>query len=409
VGAVTARLPLPSRVTHIVNGESLINDASGLVAFKFAVAAVATGAFSWTAAAGEFLVLSGGGLVAGVAIAWLVGEARVRLARFCVDDPTIQTLLSLLTPYAAYLAAESLHVSGILAVVAAGLYAGTHDSRNVSRATRQHAWEVWAMVLFIGNGLVFLLLGAQLRPVLAALDRASFGALAGYALALFVLLIVIRLLWVYPAAYLPHLLSRRIHEREGRRDPGHVFLVGWAGIRGSVTMAAALSIPLVTANGSAFPGRDLIIFLAATTIVLTLVVNGLTLPLFIRLLGVRGDRRAEHEERAARLATTQAAIDTLHRELGRTVDAEETVAAQRLIAQYERRLARHSANAERRAQLDAREGGEQRLALAALAAEQAELQSLRDTAVINDETLRLLQVDLDHAESMLRGTPREGH
>ena len=124
VSAITANLKMPSRITHILGGESLINDASGLVAFKFAVAAVATGVFSWTAAAEQVVLLSGGGLLVGLAMAWLIGEARVRMARFCVDDPTIQTTFSLLTPFAAYLAAESLHVSGILSVVAAGIYAG---------------------------------------------------------------------------------------------------------------------------------------------------------------------------------------------------------------------------------------------------------------------------------------------
>src|SRR4029453_18778076 len=127
--AVTERLPLPSRVTHIVNGESLINDASGLVAFKFAVAAVATGAFSWTGAGMELVLLAGGGALAGLAVAAVIGELRVRLRRFCVDDPTIQTILSLLTPYAAYLAAEALQVSGILAAATAGLYAGWPDTR----------------------------------------------------------------------------------------------------------------------------------------------------------------------------------------------------------------------------------------------------------------------------------------
>ena len=291
--SMTARLPLPGRVSAILNGESLINDASGLVAFKFAVAAVATGAFSLGSASVELAWVALGGLAAGLLCGWAIGALRVGLKRVCVDDPTIQTVLSLLSPFAAYLAAEHVGVSGILAVVAAGLYGGWHDARTLSPATRQHAWEVWAMLLFVFNGLVFVLLGVTLPPAIEALARTESPArLAGYAIALWIIVTIVRVAWVYPGTYLPVLLFRRIREREAPRSPRAVFLVGWSGLRGSVTMAAALSIPLVTAAGTPFPGRDLVIFLAATTILLTLVVNGLTLPLLIRRLGVRGDGRA---------------------------------------------------------------------------------------------------------------------
>src|SRR5438067_1026823 len=183
--AVTERLPLPSRVTHIVNGESLINDASGLVAFKFAVAAVATGAFSLADAGVQLALVAGGGAAAGGAVAAVIGALRTRLSRFCVDDPTIQTIISLLTPYAAYLVAEHLHVSGVLAVVAAGLYAGWHDTGHMSVATRRHGWEVWAMLLYLFNSLAFILLGLQLPSVVANLATRAWSEIALYALALY--------------------------------------------------------------------------------------------------------------------------------------------------------------------------------------------------------------------------------
>ena len=283
--SMTRRLPLPPRVTHIVNGESLINDASGLVAFKFAVAAVATGAFSGLDAAGQLVVLAGGGALAGLAVAVAIGYARVSLVALCVDDPTIQTIISLLTPYAAYLVAETLQVSGVLAVVTAGLYAGVHDSRHLSVATRRHAWEVWAMVLYLLNGLAFLLLGLQLQARDARHAPANPGTRSpSTRLPCMPIITAVRLIWVYPGTYLPLMLSRRLREREGWRNPRAVFLVGWAGIRGSVTLAAALSIPLAGPGGTAFPGRDLIVFLAGTTIVMTLCINGLTLPTIIRRL-----------------------------------------------------------------------------------------------------------------------------
>ena len=401
VSAVTGKLKIPARVATILNGESLINDATGLVAFKFATAAVVTGVFSWREAALQFVLLSGGGFVLGVALAWAIGKVRAHLVRFCLDDPTVQTVISLLTPYAAYLAAEALGVGGILAVVGAGLYAGVDDTRHVDTATRRHAWEVWTMLTYAFNGLVFLLLGVQLHSVIAGIPHTSAFGLALLALGLGAMVIALRLVWVFPAAYLPLWLFPSIRKREGARDPRDVFLVGWAGVRGSVTLAAALSIPLVTATGIAFPFRELIILLAASVIVITLIVNGLTLSWVIRWLEIRGDRIAEREERAARLATAQAAASAIRQELPRLTERSERDYAQALIDEYERRMQDHSANAERRAQIDAMREAERRLRLAALRAERDELMQLRDSEVINDEVLRIIQSDLDHLESLV--------
>jgi len=406
VRAVTGRLSIPSRVSTIVDGESLINDASGLIAFKFAIAAAMTGAFSWSNAVLQFFVSSGGGFVLGLAVAWTIGQARVGLKRFCADDPTIQTVISLLTPYAAYLAAEALGIGSILAVVGAGLYAGAHDLRHLDAATRAHSWEVWRMVLFAFNGLVFVLLGVQLHSIIGALSRASALELTGYALALSAAVIVLRILWVFPAAYLPLLLSKRIRDSEGVHSPRAVFLTGWAGIRGSITLAAALSIPFATSTGEPFPGRELIILLAASVIIVTLLVNGMTLPLLIRWLDIRGDRIAEREERAARIATAQAAIESLRKRLPRLKTSEETAFANSLLGQYEERLRRYSANAERRSLLDAQHATQRRIWLAAIAAERAELMQMRETDVINDEVLRRLQVDLDLEETRIAGAAR---
>ena len=407
--AVTERLPLPSRVTHVVNGESLINDASGLVAFKFAVAAVATGAFSFLDASGQLVMIAGGGVLAGGAVAVTIGALRVRLKRFCVDDPTIQTIISLLTPYAAYLVAEHVHASGVLAVVAAGLYAGWHDTDHMSLATRRHAWEVWAMVLYLFNGLAFILLGLQLKDVVTNLAARSWSELALYAFALYLTITILRLLWVYPGAYLPLILSRRIREREGWHNPRAIFLVGWSGLRGSVTLAAALSLPFTLPNGEAFPERDLILFLAAAAIVLTLLINGLTLPFVIRLLKLRADGGAEREERAARLSVSQAASKAVRSALPALKRAEEIAFAQRLIADYETRMHRHAANGSRRIELETLAGTEKRLRLAALDAERAELLALRDSEVINEHTLRAIEAEIDHAEMLIVGVPRVGH
>lgn len=404
--SVTQRLPLPPRVTHIVNGESLINDASGLVAFKFAVAAVATGTFSWLQATEQFVWLAGGGALIGVAVALVIGQARVRLVRLCVDDPKIQTIISLLTPYAAYLAAESLNVSGILAIVASGLYAGIHDSRHLSLQTRRHAWEVWAMILYLFNGLAFLLLGLQLKSVMLGMPDVSWRALLGYALALFAVITLVRLLWVFPGTYVPQLLSQRIRVREGPRNPRAVFLVGWAGIRGSITLAAALSLPLVSVNGAPFPGRNLILFLAGATIILTLCINGLTLPLVIRVLNLPHDGGAGREEREARLAMTRAGATALRSVVSSLTRPEDVAFTKRLLADHETRIARHAAAGDRRADAEERASSERKLRLVALNAERSQLHELRDTGVINDQTLRAIEAEVDHAESLIAGDTR---
>ena len=406
VSAITSRLPVPTRVNTIVGGESLINDASGLIAFKFAILAVVAGAFSWREAAADFFLLSGGGFLLGVAIAWICGKLRQQLVRFCVDDPTIQTIISLLTPYAAYFSAEALGLGSILAVVGAGLYSGVIDAKTVDAPTRRHAWEVWAMVLYVFNGLVFILLGVQLHSVVGAIPEGDALGVIGLAFLISLAVIAIRLAWVFPLAYVPQLLFRRLREREGFYAPGNVFIVGWAGIRGALTLAAALSIPLATSAGAPFPGRELIIFLAASVIVITLVVYGLTLPLFIRWLEVRGDGLMQREERTARLAAAQAAATAIRKELPRLTQAAEVAYARGLIEEYERHIERHSADAERRLQVDAIHESERRLRLAALQAERAELLQLRDTDVINDEVLRAIQTELDHVESLIEGAGR---
>lgn len=407
--SMTARLPLPGRVTAILNGESLINDASGLVAFKFAVAAAATGVFSLGAASAQLAWVSLGGLAVGLACGWAIGVLRVGLKRVCVDDPTIQTVLSLLSPFAAYLAAEHIGGSGILAVVAAGLYGGWHDARTLSPATRQHAWEVWAMLLFVFNGLVFVLLGVTLPPAIDALARTESPVmLATYAIALWLIVTLIRIAWVYPGTYLPTLLSRRIREREPRRDPRAVFLVGWAGLRGSVTMAAALSVPVLTVAGTPFPGRDLVIFLAATTILLTLLVNGLSLPLVIRHLGVRGDGAPARERRAAEIAIAQAAAHALEHEAAKLPRGDEATEARKLIAEYAMRAARHTANADRRVELERVASSRQRLVAIALDAERRELASMLEAGLINDETRRAIEARIDHAELFATDAPRVG-
>ena len=407
--AMVRGVGLPSRPMLVLNGESLINDASGLVAFRFAVAALATGTFSLSRAALDLALVSVGGAAIGLAVAFVIERLRAGLRSYCADDPSVQTILSLLTPFAAFLAADALGVSGIFAVVTAGLYAGWNDFRRLDAPTRQHAWEVWDMVLFAFNGLVFLLLGITISHVLASVDAASRATYIGYAFVVWAAVTLLRLVWVFPATYVPQWVSRRIRETEGPRDRRNVFIVAWAGLRGSVTMAAALSIPVALPDGRPFPDRDLLVFLAASTILLSLLLNGVTLPLLIGRLGIRPDGASARERRAAEIAVAQAGSLALERELAKLVRADDIAHARELIASYRRRIDRHTANATRLAALSDAHATEQRLLAAAIAAERDELYALRDAGTINDETLREIEARLDSAEMYAAGSARIPH
>lgn len=401
VAAITERLGLPPRIPAILNGESLVNDATGLVAFKFAVAAALAGGFDPGAAALDFARVSLGGLAAGLAVGWLSAALRTRLDRFGDAEALLEVTLSLLTPFAAALAAERLAVSGVMAAVAAGLYNGWSDPLRLSAATRQRAWGVWSIVLFLLNGLVFLLLGLQLPRIVEELAGQWWTALVVYALIVLALVVLLRILWVFPGAWVARWLSRRIREREP--DPGWrgAFVIAWSGLRGAVTLAAALSLPRTLLGGEPFPARSLVIFLAASVIVGTLALQGLTLPWVIRRLGVRDDGRTREEERAARLDVARAALDHLRGGAAPAGACDREVAA-RLAAELEETIERLAAEEGRATPAAERRGRERGVRAAALEVQRARAVALYRDGRINDEALRRLQADLDLEEARVR-------
>ncbi|MHB8481582.1 MAG: Na+/H+ antiporter [Nitrospiria bacterium] len=401
VSAIAEKLQMPGRITYIIKGESLINDASGLVAFKFAVAAVLTGTFSFQNTVLSFLVLSGGGVFIGLAVAWVIGAVRVWLVGGKISEPAIETTLSLLTPFAAYFTAEYSHVSGILAVVSAGIYAGIHDTRNLTTETRLQTWEVWTMLLFAFNGLVFLLLGLQLHKVMAGIIGYRWSKLLVYAVILFSTVTLIRIAWTFPGAYVPRWLFHGIRKREERPRLAHVFIVGWSGIRGSVTLAAALSLPLFAGPGQPFPGRDLLVFLASSVIVMTLLVQGLTLPLFIRWLNIAGDGIAEREEHAARISVARAAIQRIEQYTTPLSSPHEQSFAAQLIALYERKIQHLATEEGDREDIETQLKIERNLRFSALSAEREELFRLHKNKLINEDVLRTIQREIDYLESGL--------
>jgi Na+/H+ antiporter len=307
VAAVTERLSLPRRIVTILEGESLINDAAALVAYRMAVNAVRTGGgFSLGDATLFFVKASLGGLAVGAAVGWLSVHVRRRL-----DEPAINLTVSLLVPFGAYLPAEWLGFSGILATVAAGLVVGRHLAVILSPETRVQAFAFWGMLAFLLNGLAFILIGLQLRTIVGELTDYSLLQLCGYAAIVTAAVVLARFLWVFPATYLPRLLVPAIRERDPYPSWRPVILVAWSGMRGVTSLAAALALPLVTASGEPFPQRNLILFLSFAVILATLMVQGLTLPLLIRWLGVVDSGAEESEENQARYAASQAALERL--------------------------------------------------------------------------------------------------
>jgi len=409
VSAITARLRVPWKLTTVLNGESLMNDATGLVGFKFALAAMAAGSFSVRSVTGSFVVVALGGVAIGLAVGYGVGCVRDVLRRLEVGDPFIEITLSLLTPYAAYLAADPLGVSGILSVVAAGLYSGWRDPIRMDAELRQTAWAVWAMVLFWLNGLAFLLLGLQFPRLLGAVrDAYSPAQLALFTAAVSGVAVLARILWMFPGAYLPFLLFRRIRETEELPSWRSVTVAGWAGMRGTVTLAAALSLPMALPDGAPFPARDIVIFLSFGVIAVTLLLQGTTLEWLIRRLGLKEDSARAQEERLARTTAVDAGLRQLRSRQKSAAAPEESAALGEVIAEYEGRLAELTAEGETQASAHRRRLSGHAHRLAAVRAEREAIDDLWRRDVISDEIHRPLQQLLDHEESMLLARPAPG-
>jgi CPA1 family monovalent cation:H+ antiporter len=300
--AIAERLRLPKQMVIILEGESLVNDATGLVAFKFALAALATGAFSAPKAVGEFVWVAGGGAALGMGVGWVFTRILAR-----TKDDFIVIVLSLIPPYSAYLLAERLGLSGVLATVASGLWLGSRSSGLLSSSARLTGAAFWNIMVFLLNGVLFMLIGLQLPGVMRELKGVSAGTLAYQAAVICGVVVATRIIWVFPGAYLP----RRLIPAVGRRDPmppwRNLAVFAWCGMRGVVSLAAAMALPHALPSGAPFPGRGLLVFLSFSVVLFTLVAQGLTLPWLIRRMRVKTGKDHRHLEREARLAAAQAA------------------------------------------------------------------------------------------------------
>lgn len=389
--AVMQRLRVPPTLVTILEGESLVNDATGLVAFKLAIAAVATGGFSAGHALSQFAIVSIGGIVFGLAVGWVVSLAHRHL-----DDYLIETVISVITAYVAYIPAEHLGVSGVLATVAAGGYLGWHNPQLFSPLTRLRSRTTWSVLLFLFNSLVFILIGLQLAESGALLRTLSTVGVLTWCTAIAGATIAIRILWVPIAMYLPYRLRVRLMHRRPAAIEKSVVVIAWTAMRGIVSLALALALPRTLADGTPFPFRDLIVLVVFAVIAVTLLGQGLTLPLVIRALRFEDDGAAQRQERDGLLRGTERALARLD-ELDRTSIIVPWL-VERLRARYEERRTRLESSVREDPECRLMDGETlafQRLRGELLDAERASIVEMRNHGELSEEVLHKLQQDLD--------------
>ncbi len=393
VTASTRRLNLPRTALVILEGESLMNDATAIVAYQIALAAAVSGTFSLPRAAAQLLFTGLGGIAVGVALGWCVGQVRQRMRR----SPVVENTVSLLSPFIAFIPANALGCSGVMAVVAMGLYLARFSPRIVSAPTRLQAQSTWEMLTFLLEGLIFIFIGLELPQVLRALEPAGVMHLVRVALLIVAAMILSRIVWMYFGAYAPRWLERRLG-RPATPYPRwrNVLFLGWAGIRGGDSLVIALALPYVAASGEPLAGRAAIIFITFIVIFVTLVVQGLTLAPLIRLLGIVGGDEEAREERHARASSIRAGAAALERVVSQEEHEAATAAALKRAASY--RLARLSDD-----RTAASPPGYVQLRLRMLAAEREAVIGMRDRNEISDAVMIRLQRELDHEEVVLRG------
>jgi monovalent cation/hydrogen antiporter len=317
--AIARRLGLPRRILVVLEGEGLANDATALILYRFAVAAILSGVFSLTTAAGEFAAIIVGEIAFGVAVGWL----SLRVRKYS-DDPQIEITLSLITPYVAYWVPEHLGGSGVISTVACGLYVSWNGPLWISSATRLQGIFFWNLVIYLIEGLLFLLTGFQMRLLYEKSKAFPLDEILAATALVAAVIIVARFAWVYPATYLPRIISRSLRRRDPSPPWQWVFALSFAGVRGGVSLAAALALPFALANGEPFPNRDLILFVSFGVIFITLVGLGLSLPLVVRWLGLAHAARSEHiAEHEAEIAARREALDAALKSLDAIVEERD--------------------------------------------------------------------------------------
>src|SRR5688572_27626992 len=391
---VGRRLGLPRRLGTILEGESLINDGTALVIYRVAVGAVG-GTFSLAEAGLEFVLGAAGGIAIGLAVGWVIAEIRKRL-----DDPPVEVTISILTGYAAYVPAERVHASGVLAAVTIGIYVGWRAPEISSARQRVAGYSMWTILTFLLNALLFVLIGLQLPLILDGLEDEPAGELIGIAAAVAAVVILSRILWVHVITFLIRTLDRRPSQIARRGTWKGRMVVGWAGLRGAVSLAAALALP------ADFPARDQLLFITFTVIFVTLVLQGLTLPAVIRWSGVHDDGEEAREELLARRRATEAALAHLDELEGQEWTRDDTV--ERMRGMYRYRVRRLNARAGERGEDDDdgddyehRSRKYQKMVRSVLDAQRAAVVQLRNQGEISNDVMHRIERELDLEDERL--------
>jgi monovalent cation/hydrogen antiporter len=396
--AIARRLNAPRRMVTILEGESLVNDGTALVAYKVAVAAVVGGSFSLLDASFRFVLDAAGGIAIGIAVGWAVTAIRRRL-----DDPPVEITISLFTAYAAYVPANELGLSGVLAAVACGIFLGWRAPQLTTPTTRMQAFSVWEILIFLLNATLFVLVGLQLNTILDGLKGYSAATLIGWSAAVSAVVIVTRFVWQQVVTWLIRAVDRRESQR-ARRGTWQTRVAGsWAGMRGAVSLAAALALPFTTHAGAPFPQRDLIIFLTFAVILVTLVLQGLTLPFLIRWLAIEDDGSDRREELYARRRAAGAALERIEALEREPWTRDQTVERMRGLYEYRgRRFAAQAGDGDGDSDgIEERSTAYQRMVHSVIGAQRDELVRLRNVGEISDEVRRRVERELDLEESRL--------
>jgi len=387
--AIARRLGIPRRLVTILEGESLVNDATALVLYRTAIGAVVTGTFVWS----DTLLQLAFTTVTGIALGLIVGAATRGVLRL-TEDSFVESALTLLAPYVAWVLAEMVHASGVLACVAGGFYVRQYFSAAVAPTTRQQSRAVWDIAVFILNGIIFILIGLQLGAIREEILSSGLTRLLWHSALISVTAIIVRLAWVPLTAYLPRLLMPSLRARDPMPPTSHLFLVGWTGMRGIVSLAAALALPLTVSSGAPFPYRADIIVMTFGVILATLVVQGLSLTPIIRMLKLEADESLEHEEALVRQQTATAALNRLDALMMEHWAQPDHV--DRLRVHYNRRVERFAKPGDTDPDCSP-QGAEsfRRLRHETLTAERLMAIALRDQGVISDEVLHRIEQELD--------------
>jgi monovalent cation/hydrogen antiporter len=390
------RLGVPRRLITVLEGESLVNDASALVAYRIAVAATVGGGFVLWQAGLRFVGSVAGGVAVGLVVGWLAAQLRRR-----VDDPPAEIVVSVVTGYAAYLPADRLGVSGVLAAVTAGLYVGWRAPELATASTRLLGFGFWEVLTYLLNAILFILVGLQLRSILGNLSGRSAAALLGEAALVSAVVIGVRIAWGFTVPYLVRALDRRPSQVARRIGARQRLVSGWSGMRGAVSLAAALALPLEVSPGRPFPERDLIVFLTFGVIFATLVVQGLTLPWLIRRLGLHADDAEEREEVRARLEATRAALARLDELAMEDWTRDDTIERVRGAYEFRRRRLKARVGKIEDDGYEDRSLAYQRLVRELLEAQRRAIVRLRNQGVISSEVMHRVERDLDLEDSRL--------